>query len=238
MKDNRSYYDTFATTYERGRERGYHRFLDAAEVSLVEPWAREREVLEVGCGTGLILKRLERVARRAVGVDLSPRMLDLARERGLEVHESDAGELPFEDASFDVTCSFKVLAHVRDIRGAMAEMARVTRPGGTVVAEFYNARSVRALVKRLGPAGRIGREAGTTERDVFTRFDRLREVRDYLPSTLRVRRVDGIRVLSPAALPFDLPMVGPVWARMERLTMRTPLRHFGGFLVVTCDRVG
>ena len=235
MRDNRSYYDTFAETYEDQRHRGYHRFLDDSELALVAPHAEGREVLEVGCGTGLILQRLARVARRAVGVDLSPGMLAAARERGLDVHEANATTLPFDDASFDVTCSFKVLAHVEDIEAALAEMARVTRPGGVVVAEFYNGQSVRALVKRYGPAGRVGRD-GTTEADVYTRWDTLADVRRYLPATLRLDRVDGIRVLSPAALPFNLPVVGPAWTGLERLVMRTPLGRFGGFLVVTMRR--
>ncbi len=233
MRDNKSYYDTFAETYDRGRDAGYHRFLDEAEMALVAPHARDKEVLEVGCGTGLILARLASIARRAVGVDLSPGMLDKARERGLDVHEASATALPFEDETFDVACSFKVLAHVAQIEDAMAEMARVVRPGGRVIAEFYNAWSIRALVKRLGPAGAIGAGADTDESDVFTRFDRLQDIERYLPPTLRLVRVDGIRVLSPMAWLFKVPG----WASLERLTMQTPLRHLGGFLVVTLERV-
>jgi SAM-dependent methyltransferase len=171
-----------------------------------------------------------------VGVDLSPGMLEHARSRGLDVHEASATSLPFEDASFDVACSFKVLAHVEDITTAMAEMARVTRPGGVIVAEFYNRQSIRTLVKRFGPAGKVGAAGDTHEREVYTRFDSLDDIRGYLPSSLSVERVDGIRVLSPAALPFDLPVVGPVWSRIERLASRLPIRRFGGFLVVTLRR--
>lgn len=236
MRDNKTYYNTFAETYDHGRDRGYHGFLDRSEVALVAPHAQGKDVLEVGCGTGLILARLSEVARRAVGVDLSPGMLEHARARGLDVHEASATALPFEDASFDVTCSFKVLAHVEDIRTAMAEMARVTRPGGVIVAEFYNSQSVRTLVKRFGPAGKIGAAGTTDERQVFTRFDSLAAIKSYLPASLTVERVDGIRVLSPAALPFDLPVVGPLWAQVEQLASRLPIRRFGGFLVVTLRR--
>ncbi len=236
-RDNRTYYDTFAANYEVGRDRGYHQYLDEAEARLVTPWARNRDVLEVGCGTGLILERLARVARRAVGVDLSPGMLEHARRRGLEVREADAASLPFADESFDVACSFKVLAHVREIETAMAEMARVVRPGGQVIAESYNADSIRALVKRFGPAGAIGTRGDTTEADVYTRFDRLADIERYLPSTLRLDAVDGIRVLSPLARLFEHLVVGRGWAHLERAASNTPLRRFGGFLVVTCERV-
>lgn len=235
MKDNRSYYDDFATTYDCGRDHGYHAFLDEGEVALAAPHVRDRDVLEVGCGTGRVLSRLAPLARRAVGVDLSEGMLAHARARGLDVRQGDATALPFDDASFDAAVSFKVLAHVEDLPRALAEMARVVRPGGVVLAELYNARSLRALAKRLGPAGRIGHR-GTKESEVFTRFDTVRSARSALPPELTLERVDGIRVLTPSARLFDVPLVGPLWAATERFAARTPIRRLAGFMVLTLRR--
>ena len=137
---NRAYYDAFAARYEDHRgERdpgGYHDLLDELEADFVERFGGGREVLEVGCGTGLVLARIAGFARRAQGIDLSPGMLEKARARGLDVVEGSATALPFPDASFDVTCAFKVLAHIPDIERALSEMARVTRPRGTIIAEF------------------------------------------------------------------------------------------------------
>lgn len=237
MRDNKSYYDTFSETYDAPRDHGYHRYLDEAEVAVARPWLPGREVLEVGCGTGLILERLAGESARAVGVDLSPGMLEHARARGLDVHEGSATELPFEDASFDTAVSFKVLAHVEEIDRAMSEMGRVVRPGGRVIAEFYNRHSVRALVKGLVRPGSIGRDETTDESEVYTRFDTLSEIEGYLPDTLKLVAVDGIRVLSPAALLFNLPVLGALWTGVERLASKTPLRHLGGFLLVHCERV-
>ena len=76
---------------------------------------------------------------------------------------------PFDDTSFDATCNIKALAHVPDVAKALAEMARVTRPGGAVVAELCNKRSVRALVKRLKPKDVIGKDGAATDEDVYTR---------------------------------------------------------------------
>ncbi len=136
LEATRAYYDEFAHRYEDRRDgrdpSGYHDMLDDLELGFLRRFAEGRDVLEVGCGTGLLLRRMAKFARSAKGVDLSPGMLERARARGLDVTEASATSLPFADASFDVACSFKVLAHVRDVQRALAEMARVVRPGGTI----------------------------------------------------------------------------------------------------------
>src|SRR5688572_5827493 len=158
-ENNREYYDAFAARYEahRGGRPGaaYHDLLDELESGFVQRFATGKDVLEVGCGTGLVLERIAAFAASARGIDISPKMLEQARARGLDVAVGDATALPFPDASFDVACSFKVLAHVREIERALAEMARVVRPGGMVLAEFYNPYSLRGLVKRLAPPGKV-----------------------------------------------------------------------------------
>ena len=108
--DTRSYYDEFSKSYEKHRRPndpgGYHALLDDLEIELVERYGKGKDVLECGCGTGLILERIAEFAKRAAGIDLSPGMLELAKARGLDVREGSVTELPFEDATFDVTCSF------------------------------------------------------------------------------------------------------------------------------------
>src|SRR5690606_29909901 len=170
---NRAYYDEFSKQYEAHRgdnaPRGYHNLLDSLESEYVRRFGEGREVLEVGCGTGLVLERIARFASKAKGIDLSPGMLEKARARGLDVVEGSATDLPFAEESFDVTCSLKVLADVRDIERGLSGMARVTRVGGVVLAELYNPWSLRGLLRRLGPAQKVGE--GTRESDVYTRFD-------------------------------------------------------------------
>jgi SAM-dependent methyltransferase len=156
-------------------------------------------------------------------------MLQKARERGLDVCEGVATQLPFEDASFDVVYSFKVLAHVPEIREALAEMARVCAPGGVVLAEFYNPRSVRYLVKKLGGAGRIS--ATRTEAEVYTRFDAPEDIPALLPPTLTLEGFRGVRVFTPVARAVSLPIVGSVLSRVEHLALNSPLARYGGFLV-------
>jgi len=233
--DNRSYYDEFSGWYERERGRGYHRMLDDLEVDLVARYGTGKDVLEVGCGTGLILERVARFARRAVGIDLSAGMLARARSRGLSVAQSSATALPVATASVDVAFSFKVLAHVSEIERAMAEMTRVVRPGGWVLAEFYNARSLRHLVKLLKRPTPVSET--TTDHAVYTRYDTKAEIAGYLPPELEWVTTRGIRIVTPVSQVHDLPVVGPLLRRAETfLTDRPVARDLGGFLVVVARR--
>ena len=100
------------------------------------------DLLDVGCGPASITADLaERVAPgRVVALDAAAGALEAARktlrERGLseqvELTSGDVMALPFEDASFDVVHAHQVLQHLADPVGALAEMRRVTRPGGIV----------------------------------------------------------------------------------------------------------
>jgi ubiquinone/menaquinone biosynthesis C-methylase UbiE len=105
--------------------------------ALASVHARSR-VLDVGTGTGAQAGAFAEKAGRVVGVDVSRPMLDIARRNNrfpnLTFQQADATELPFGDASFDVSCVSFVLhempASIRE--RTIAEMARVTKPGGTV----------------------------------------------------------------------------------------------------------
>jgi len=230
---NRAYYDAFSARYEQRRGTndpgGYHELLDELEAEYVERFAAGREVLEVGCGTGLVLQRIARFASRARGVDLSPGMLEQARARSLDVVEGSATALPFEDATFDVSCSFKVLAHVRDVDQALREMARVVRPGGHVLAELYNPYSWRGLAKVLGPAGRVATNA--RESDVFTRFDSPQRARELTPAGCTFVGARGIRILTPTAHLMRVPLLRDTLRLGERWLCDTPLKSLAGFYV-------
>lgn len=236
QRDTRSYYDAFSERYEDKRHQGYHVFLDEMEVRQLEPYVRGRDVLEAGCGTGLILERIRPLASSAVGADLSHGMLEKARARGHQVVQASILDLPFPDATFDTVCSFKVLAHIEDAAGALREMARVVKPGGHLVLEYYNRHSVRYLVKRLKPAQEVA--AGTTDEHVYTRYDGLDDLRAILPEDVELVDVGGIRILAPVAAVFNLPVVGRAVEAVERAASASPLRRFGGFLLLFLRKRG
>jgi ubiquinone/menaquinone biosynthesis C-methylase UbiE len=231
--DNREYYDAFAARYELHRgERsrgGYHDLVDELESEFVRRFASGKDVLEVGCGTGLILQRLDAFARSTCGVDLSPNMLELARRRQLNVQLGSATRLPFRDGSFDVACAFKVLAHVREVRLALSEMARVVRPGGHVIAEFYNPWSLRAVVKRLCPPRQVAE--GISEANVFTRYDSPTAVRSLVPMGCQLVASRGVRIVIPSAGVMQWPVARSLFRFAEQRLCESRLAPFGGFWI-------
>src|SRR3954452_21839363 len=93
-------------------------------------------VLDVGCGPGGLTRELvERTgAERVAAIDPSPQFAATCRERfpGADVRDDGAEQLPWEDGTFDASLSSLVIAFMRDPDAGVREMARVTRPGGTV----------------------------------------------------------------------------------------------------------
>src|SRR3954462_15648043 len=229
------YYDRFAETYENERHRGYHRLIDELELDLVRRYGAGKDVFEAGCGTGLLLREAAGVARSAVGLDLSRGMLAPARDRGLKVVQGSLTDVPLPSASFDLVYSMKVLAHVPPIERAVAELARLVRPGGHLLLEFYNPYSLRYLAKRVGGPARIAH--GTTDHDVFTRYDTAKKAQSYLPPSLEVIGVRGVRILTPTSKVFAFPPVGQLFHWAEKATCDLPLlRHLGGFMILVARK--
>lgn len=91
------------------------------------------EVLDAGAGQGTMAAHLERLGYEVTSTDVSSTAVEILRERlSGPVAEATVANLPFDDESFDGAVLGEVLEHVEDDRGALAELARVLRPGGVL----------------------------------------------------------------------------------------------------------
>ena len=108
-------------------------------------------VLEVGCGWGEFTARIRNeVTANIAAVDISPRMVELARERGIEAEVGDVCALPFAAGSFDCVVANWMLYHAPNIDLAVSELARVLRPGGRLVAATNSTRHLEELWSLVG----------------------------------------------------------------------------------------
>lgn len=134
----RKHYDAVAESYEKVSQQ-----VDKILARLKIPAGAS--VLDVGCGTGNLTFRLpdRDSLPRVVGVDLSEGVLKVARDhaearglRNFEFLQANACRLPFSEEEFDVVVSNMVLHLVSDFGNALAEIARVVKPGGAAVLQF------------------------------------------------------------------------------------------------------
>jgi ubiquinone/menaquinone biosynthesis C-methylase UbiE len=129
--------ERFARTADRVAARQDSRAPRLAEEvrDFVRPRGDER-ALDVGTGAGALAFALAPLVREVVGLDPVPELLELARARALpntEFVEGDGAALPFPEASFDLAGTHRTLHHVAEPERVVAELARVTRPGGRVL---------------------------------------------------------------------------------------------------------
>ena len=110
---------------------------DLAVAALAE--VQPARILEIGCGLGEFAERMAReLAADVLAVDISPRMVELARARGVDARVADAEELPFGDGEFDAVVANWVLQHPPDLDRGLAEIDRVLSDRGRLVAATFS----------------------------------------------------------------------------------------------------
>ncbi len=151
---NQRYYDKESTVYDDNRygsvagqrvESFHKRVLDHL---LASEFSEGASVLEMGCGTGRLLQYLVPQKVLLYGVDMSPGMLAMARERlasaerVVALEEAVADKMPFDDATFDAIYSILVVNLIPNYRKTFEEVARLLKPGGVFVFNVPNLASI------------------------------------------------------------------------------------------------
>jgi SAM-dependent methyltransferase len=168
--------DPCGAEYVREHELGTREFFDRIERHRYQqyaPWMprvmgfdkfRGARLLEIGCGMGTDLLQFARGGARCTGIDLTPRSVEITRHRFALYGNpgafmiSDGEQLPFASESFDVVYSNGVLHHTPDTAGAIREVHRVLRPGGTAKVMLYHRNSLNYWFEIMLRRGLLGGE--------------------------------------------------------------------------------
>ncbi len=219
MSDARRAYDAWHAGLEadEAADAPWHRLLRGRL-----PPLKGLRVLEAACGRGgLAVSLAAQGAALVVGADFSrtavAKAAALARSRGagaLRLAVADVEALACRDAAFDVVISCETVEHVADPRGAVRELARVLRPGGTLLLTAPN---------YLGPMGLHRAWRAATGRPYDDGGQPLHRL-TVLPRTVAWVRAAGLRVTAVDGLGHYLPRPGRQPLALERLERVRPLR--------------
>jgi ubiquinone/menaquinone biosynthesis C-methylase UbiE/DNA-binding transcriptional ArsR family regulator len=164
-------------------------------------------LLDVGTGTGRVAELLAPHASHVTALDKSPEMLRIARSRlqhlpsdRLDLVQGDFGALPFADASFDTLVFHQVLHYAQEPEAALAEAARVTRPGGRVAVVDFAAHD-REELRASHAHARLGFSDA---------------------QMLEMLEVAGFEAQSAAALPGK-PLTVMIWTGQKHAASVTPI---------------
>ena len=181
--------DPCGAMYDRDHDLGTREFFDQIERHRYQeyaPWMqrsmefekfRDAQLLEIGCGMGTDLLQFARGGARCTGIDLTPRSIEITRHRfrlyGADGNFmiSDGERLPFRSESFDVVYSNGVLHHTPDTVGAIREVHRVLRLGGTAKVMLYHRNSLNYWIEIVLRRGLLGLEflRGRTAEEIMSR---------------------------------------------------------------------
>ncbi len=223
-------------SYARWRSSRLGEITDALErqllVELAGPVAG-KQVLDVGCGDGALATEFVRLGGAVTGLDRAPEMIAAARRRAaiastpMQLVTGEVERLPFDDETFDLVTAVTVLCFVGDAAGAVAEMARVLRPGGRLLLGELGRWSLWAAHRRI--RGWLGNQMWRT-----ARFRSARSLRDLaLAAGLGPVQIRGAVNYPPcAAAARLLAPVDPWWGRQTTLgsaflalSARKPIRE-------------
>ncbi|GAC1488858.1 MAG: hypothetical protein NVS1B9_09450 [Solirubrobacteraceae bacterium] len=226
-----SHFDSIAEVYDESLPAHVVEHYLQKRTAFVTRECPRGRALDVGCGTGVLARRLAAAGYRVSGVDPSAGMLDVLRANAPEI-EAVVGSgtaLPFADDSFDLVLCVAVMHHVAEpaaVRQTLAEMVRVARPNGQILVWDHNPRNPywKHLMARVPQD--TGEERLIGEHEVY---DGLRSAGAEVVLSQQLGMVPDF--VPPSALPLV--------AALERAVERTPLvRRRGAHRVVLARKLG
>jgi SAM-dependent methyltransferase len=130
------------TTMIRDKINPFRKYVtDPALFTRLDAWAKPLSILELGCGEGYVVRRLAQQGHRVTGFDLSLPLLnaaDLADQHSSDFVNGDVLRLPFCDGAFEAAVSNFLISELPDPAAAIAEVARVLKPGGRFLFEIVH----------------------------------------------------------------------------------------------------
>ena len=151
---SRSAYNEKADGYDNSREGQFTRRIHQSLLPLMD-WQSDQSILDVACGTGSLLAAMNtRKQIRGFGIDISERMIELAKMRnpGMEFHVAGCEKLPYPDASMDAITVCAAYHHFSDVGAFAKEAWRVLKPGGVIyLADMYVPSLIKILVNPFVP---------------------------------------------------------------------------------------
>jgi len=151
---NAEYHNIIYLDYERDGERWYLKdsFNQNRIKDIIFDLSHKTEnnyFIDIGCGTGNILRFGQRFFKYTIGVDISFNMLRIARDRGYEVIQADALCLPFRLHTFDVVSAFSLLHHLFDYKQFFTEAGRILKQGGFIYTDWDPQKQPKINEKKL-----------------------------------------------------------------------------------------
>ena len=243
---------------DRENEFGTREYFDAIERERYQnyaPWMpslmgfREfagARLLEVGCGMGSDLLQFARGGAICTGMDLTPRSIAITRHRfelygeHADLLIGDGERLPFADRSLDVVYSNGVLHHTPDTAGAIRELHRVLKPGGTAKVMIYHKSSLNYWGEMMLHRGVLRGELlrGRSPEEIMSRWVEYSEhggrplVKAYTSKQARdlFANFSEIKIDIEQLLRVEFPIVGPLIPEGFFRAMRS---RFGWNLIIT-----
>lgn len=259
--------ETCGTRYAQEEKRKFYFDEISATRYRLEPYipafanfesAKGKSVLEIGVGAGSDFENWCHNASHATGVDLTEKAIALTGERlslnsiptnKYSLRTADAENLPLEDNSFDIAYSWGVLHHSPNTYRAFQEAFRILKPGGTIKAMIYHARSWTGLMLWLQHAVARGKFKTTIKDVIFNHLESpgtkaytLRETRSFLTAigfsdiALSTRLGPGDLLKIKPSEKYKSSLYKMIWRIYPRWLVRLLGDRYGLYLLITAKK--